>query len=67
MLYSLVLVVFLSNGSEDRTTLAKNYQDYSCIDSRDVVRSQLDYYNNLESKGDVEFVDVECVAQKDFI
>ncbi|CAL1777417.1 hypothetical protein BRC2024_KCUCJSVR_CDS_0113 [Acinetobacter phage vB_AbaM_KissB] len=69
MLYSLVLVVFLSNGSEDRTTLVKNYQDDTCIESRDMLRSQLDYYNNLPkgSGKDVEFVDAECVAQKDFV
>lgn len=67
IMYSLILVVFMSDGSQDRTTLKKNFQDYSCIDYRDSVRSQLDYYNNLEDKKGVEFVDAECVAQKDFI
>lgn len=66
MLYSLVLVIFLSNGVEHRVPLVNKFSDESCIDLRDDVRANIDYLNNLEEpvkfEGEVvEFVDVECV------
>lgn len=67
MLYTLLLVVFMNDGSEHRIDIKKDFTDHSCIDNRDMVRSYLDRYNNLEDKGDVDFVDAECSAQIEFI
>lgn len=66
MLYSLVLVVFMHGGLEHRTVLKYEMTDEACIDARDSVRSYVNYYNYLETKGkddfgeEVEFVDAEC-------
>lgn len=68
MLYSLVLILFMGDGSKHEFTLSKKLTDDTCIDQRDYVRMQTDYLNDLDFsvKGGVEFVDAECVANKSF-
>lgn len=69
MLYSLVLLIFMGDGSVKEYTLSKNLTSNSCVDHRDYVRGGLDFYNKdvdkLKQFG-VEFIDTECVEIKKF-
>lgn len=67
----LVLVIFMSNGVEYRFPLMNRISDETCVDLRDQIRGQVNYLNNLDTptkyEGEVvEFVDAECVTQKNF-
>lgn len=68
MLYNLILVIFLSNGTVEKVPLVSNIGGDRCVDVRDSVRGSIDYLNNLDELvvydgSEIEFVDSECVSQ----